>query len=325
MVGWGVKSTCQAGIMSSSPIPSQHGRRVLITGANSGLGLLTAEALAAAGAEVFLACRNPTRAEEARQRVAVAATGPEPRIVQLDLADLDSVAKAADEIATKVDTLDVLVNNAGIMAPPLSHTAQGFETQFGVNHLGHFALTGRLLPLLLAAQTSRVVTVSSGAHLAGWMHWDDLDARRNYFSWTRYGQSKLANLLFTKELARRATEHDTGLVAVAAHPGYAATNLSHNGPANSGTNRFMALATGVTDRFIAQSAEDGVVPQIHAATTLDADPDDYFGPDGLLGQRGKRAKKVGRSTFARNGEDARRLWEVSTESTGVDYAWPEPG
>lgn len=308
--------------MKASPLPDQHGRRALVTGANSGLGLLTAEALAGAGAEVLLACRNPTRAEEARQRVAVAATGAEPRTVALDLADLDSVASAADEVAAEFGTLDILVNNAGVMAPPLSRTVQGFETQFGVNHLGHFALTGRLLPLLLAAPSARVVTVSSGAHLAGWMHWDDLDAERGYFAWTRYGQSKLANLLFTSELARRAHEHGTDLIAVAAHPGYAATNLSHNGPAEGGANRFMQVATGLTDRYIAQSAEDGVVPQIHAATTPDAGPDDYFGPDGLFGQRGKGAKRVGRSVLARRAEDARRLWDVSEDLTGVTYPWP---
>lgn len=303
-------------------VPSQQGRRVLVTGANSGLGVLTAEALAAAGAEVFLACRNPTRAEEARQRVAVHATGAPPQVVSLDLADLDSVEAASRRLATQVDALDTLVNNAGIMAPPLSRTVQGFEMQFGVNHLGHFALTGRLLPLLLAAPAPRVVTVSSGAHLAGWMHWDDLNAERGYFSWARYGQSKLANLLFTSELARRAVAHDTDLVAVAAHPGYAATSLTHNGPAARGANRFMDLATGLTDRYIAQSAEDGAIPQIHAATTPTARPDDYFGPDGLLGQRGKGAKRHGRSGRARRTDDAERLWNLSVELTGVDYPWP---
>lgn len=307
--------------MATPSKPSLAGRRALVTGANSGLGLLTAEALAAAGAEVFLACRNPTRAAEARQRVAVAATGPEPQTVALDLADLDLVEAAAADMVGRVDSLDILVNNAGIMAPPLSRTAQGFETQFGVNHLGHFALTGRLLPLLLAAPASRVVTVSSGAHLAGWMHWDDLDARHGYFSWTRYGQSKLANLLFTSELARRAVDHGTGIVAVAAHPGYAATNLSHNGPGDGGRQRFMDAATRLTDRFFAQSAQDGAIPLIHAATTPDARPDDYFGPDGLFGQRGRHAKRVGRSRPARNTGDARRLWTVSVELTGVDYPW----
>lgn len=309
--------------MTDSTIPDQQGRTVLVTGANSGLGLLTARALAAAGARVLLACRNPDRAARALDEVAEVATGPSPETVALDLADLDSVASAADDVTTRAPVLDVLVNNAGIMAPPLSRTAQGFETQFGVNHLGHFALTGRLLPSLLTAPSSRVVTVSSGMHAAGWMHWDDLDAHGRYFAWTRYGQSKLANLLFTSELARRAVDHGTGLVAVAAHPGYAATNLSHNGPGDGGTNRFMDVATRLTDRFVAQSAEDGVIPQIHAATTPDARPDDFFGPDGFLGQHGKHAKRVGRTALARRADDARRLWEISTEMTGVEYPWPD--
>lgn len=307
--------------MARSTIPDQTGRTALVTGANSGLGLLTAEALATAGARVLLACRNPTRAEAACAQVGRHATGPAPETIALDLADLDSVAAAADTVARRTDSLDILVNNAGIMAPPLSRTVQGFETQFGVNHLGHFALTGRLLGPLLAAPAARVVTVSSGAHQAGWMHWDDLDAHKSYFNWTRYGQSKLANLLFTTELARQAATAQSALVAVAAHPGYAATDLTHNGPGNHGANRFMDTATRLTDRFLAQSAQDGAIPIIHAATTLDAHGDDYFGPDGFLGQRGKGVARVGRSRLARRGMDARRLWETSANLTGVDYDW----
>lgn len=311
--------------MATPTIPDQSGHTALVTGANSGLGLLTATALAEAGARVFLACRNPERAEEALTTVAAVASGPEPRTLPLDLADLDSVAEAACNLAGQTTSLDLLVNNAGIMAPPLSRTVQGFETQFGVNHLGHFALTGHVLGLLLATDQARVVTVSSGAHQAGWMHWDDLGAHNRYFAWTRYGQSKLANLLFTSELARLATEHHTGLVAAAAHPGYAATSLTHNGPGGGGANRFMDVATRLTDRYFAQSAEDGVIPQLHAATASDVQPNDYFGPDGLLGQRGHGAKRVGRSVHARNTQDARRLWEVSTALTGVDYPWATPG
>ena len=162
--------------MTESHLPDQHGRIALITGANSGLGLETARALAGAGATVWLACRNPERAATALEQVATVATGDAPRTVALDLSDLDSVAAAAEEVAGAVDRLDVLVNNAGIMAVPKGRTAQGFESQFGVNHLGHYALTGRLLPTLLAASAPRVVSVSSGAHRAGRMHWDDLDA-----------------------------------------------------------------------------------------------------------------------------------------------------
>lgn len=309
--------------MTGSTIPDLDGRTALVTGANSGLGLLTALALAGAGARVLLGCRNPERAAEALDRVATVATGTDPGIVTLDLADLDSVTAAADDVADRTTGLDILVNNAGIMAPPLSRTAQGFETQFGVNHLGHFALTGRLLPTLLAADAPRVVTVSSTAHTIGRMHWDDLDAHGGYSAWARYGQSKLANLLFTTELARRAADHSTDLIAVAAHPGYAATNLSHNGPGHGGSNRFMDLATRFTDRVFAQSAENGALPQIHAATTPDARGNDYFGPDGPFGARGSGVRRVGRSSHARDALDARRLWKVSTQLTGVDYPWPD--
>lgn len=311
------------GAMSSPTVPDQTDRTALVTGANSGLGLVTAKVLAAAGAQVWLACRDAERARAAQDEVAAQATGPAPRVVALDLADLDSVAAAATEVAASIDRLDLLINNAGIMAPPKSFTAQGFETQFGVNHLGHFALTGRLLDLLVAASAARVVTVSSAGHRAGWMHWDDLDAHKHYNSWTRYGQSKLANLLFTAELARRAAAHDTHLLAVAAHPGYAATSLTHNGPGNRGANRFMDTLTRLGDQLVAQPAEQGAIPILHAATAADVVANDYFGPDGILEQAGKRAKRVGRTRQASDVAAARRLWDLSVELTGVDYSWPE--
>lgn len=309
--------------MTSPAVPDQSGRTAAVTGANSGLGLATARALAAAGARVLLACRNPDRAAAALDEVRAVATGPAPETVPLDLADLDQVARAADDIAERTDALDILVNNAGIMAPPRSTTVQGHETQFGVNHLGHFALTGRLLPVLLAAPRPRVVTVSSGGHRMGWMHWDDLDATKGYSAWLRYGQSKLANLLFTAELARLADRHHTSLVAVAAHPGYAATELTHNGPGDRGANRLMDAVTGLGDRLLAQSAGQGAIPQIHAATAPDVAADDYYGPDGFLEQSGKAAKRVGRSRHANDPEAARRLWRISSELTGVVYAWPD--
>ncbi len=311
--------------MSATSVPDQHGRTVVVTGANSGLGLVTAQRLAAAGARVLLACRNPERAAAALDEVRSVATGADPETVPLDLADLDSVEHAAAQIDERVHTVDILVNNAGIMAPPKSWTAQGFETQFGVNHLGHFALTGRLLPRLLAAEAPRVVTVSSVAHRFGRMHWNDLDARRGYSAWLRYGQSKLANLLFTAELARLADDHRTGLVAVAAHPGYAATALTANGPGNRGANRIMTALTGVGDRFLAQSAEAGAVPQVHAATASDVANGDYFGPDGLFEQFGSGAKRVGTTARARDRATARRLWEISVDLTGVDYDWGASG
>ena len=189
---------------SVADIPDQAGRTVVVTGATSGLGLASAKALAAAGARVLLAARNPAKAEGARDEVAAGATGPEPEVVVLDLADLESVRAGADDIAGRVASLDVLMNNAGVMALPLARTAQGFEMQLGTNHLGHFALTGLLLPQLLAAPAPRVVTTSSNMHKTGRMRWDDLQGERRYRRWPAYGQSKLANLLFTYELDRRA-------------------------------------------------------------------------------------------------------------------------
>lgn len=309
--------------MTEPHLPDQHGRIALITGANSGLGLETALALAGAGATVLLACRNPDRAAAALEQVAAVATGDAPRTVALDLSDLDSVTAAAEHVAASIDHLDVLVNNAGIMAVPKATTAQGFESQFGVNHLGHYALTGHLLPTLLAAPAPRVVSISSGAHRSGKMHWDDLDAAHRYHRWLRYGQSKLANLLFSAELNRQAGLHGTSLIGVAAHPGYAATSLTHNGPGGGGRRRLMARLTHVGDKLFAQSAAAGAQPQIHAATSPDVVGNDYYGPDGFLEQRGKNVKRVGRTGRAADPEAAQRLWGISEEMTGVVYPWPE--
>jgi len=301
-------------------LPDQTGRTVLVTGANSGLGLRTAEALAGAGARVLLACRNAEKANAALESVAARATGAEPEVVALDLADLDAVAAAADAVGSRVERLDVLVNNAGVMAIPQRRTAQGFEMQFGTNHLGHFALTGRVLPLLLAAEAPRVVNVSSGAHRPGRIRWDDPNWHRGrYHRWIAYSQSKLANLLFTSELQRRAAAVGSPLLAVAAHPGYASTNLQAVGPQMSG-NRFMERAMDLANRVFGQSDAMGALPQLYAATMPDVGPDDYWGPDGLLEQRG-HPKRVGRSKAASDPDAARRLWTLSEELTGVTYDW----
>lgn len=310
--------------LMSEVMPDQHGRTVLVTGANSGLGLRTAEALAGAGATVLLACRNPERAEAALDSISSIATGDAPRTIALDLADLESVAAAAAKVVDTVDHLDVLVNNAGIMAVSRSLTRQSFESQFGVNHLGHFALTGQVLPTLLAAPAARVVTVSSTAHRIGKMHWDDLSAEAGYRRWPRYAQSKLANLLFTAELNCQAGIHHTFLIAVAAHPGYAATNLTANGPSDNGARRLTSLVTSLGDRLIAQSDVAGARPQIHAATTTDVIGNDYFGPNGPMEQRGRGVKRVPRSGRAADSDAAATLWKVSEELTGVTYDWPDP-
>jgi NAD(P)-dependent dehydrogenase (short-subunit alcohol dehydrogenase family) len=305
---------------TAADIPDQSGRTVLVTGANSGLGLRTAEALAARGGHVLLGCRDPGRGEAARSTVAAAANGPAPELVPLDLADLASVRDAADAVAGAVDRLHVLVNNAGVMAVPLRRTVDGFELQFATNHLGHFALTGLLLPALLRAEGPRVVTVSSNAHRMGRNDWSDPNwERRRYLKWPAYGQSKLANLLFTRELTRRANEADSSLVAVAAHPGNSATHLLAASTDASG-RRAVGQVMNWGNRLIAQPDSAGALPQLYAATMPDVVPGEYFGPDRLFQLRG-HPTRVGSSAAARDDEAARRLWQLSEELTGVTYAF----
>jgi NAD(P)-dependent dehydrogenase (short-subunit alcohol dehydrogenase family) len=304
---------------TTTDIPDQTGRTILITGANSGLGLRSAEALAGAGARVLMACRNMQKAAEARTSVAAKATGPEPEVVALDLSDLTSVEACADRLTDDLDHIDVLMNNAGVMAVPLSRTPQGFEMQFGTNHLGHFALTGRLLPLLRQAPAARVITVSSFGHKPGRIRWDDPNWETGrYHAWPAYFQTKLANLLFTAELERQAREAMSSLLAAAAHPGYAATNLSASGPGSSG--RIMHFGAEMTDRLLGQPDHKGALPQIYAATMPDVGGNDYWGPDGFLEQRGY-PKKVGRTNRASDADAARRLWKLSEDLTGVTYDW----
>jgi NAD(P)-dependent dehydrogenase (short-subunit alcohol dehydrogenase family) len=304
---------------TAADIPDQAGRTAVVTGATSGLGLASARSLAAAGARVLLAARNPSKAEGARDEVAAVATGPDPEVIVLDLADLESVRAGAADIAERAPSLDVLMNNAGVMALPLARTAQGFEMQLGTNHLGHFALTGLLLPQLLAAPASRVVTTSSNMHKTGRMRWDDLQGERRYRRWPAYGQSKLANLLFTYELDRRARAEDATLVAAAAHPGYAATHLQAAAPEASG-RALVGQVMELGNSLFAQPAEAGALPQLYAATMPDVRGGDYFGPDGLAEMRGAPVR-VTSTRRARDREAAARLWEVSERLTGVSYDW----
>jgi protochlorophyllide reductase len=303
---------------TAADIPDQSGRTVLVTGANSGLGLRTAEALAHKGAHVLMGCRDATRGEAARSDVTTSATGPAPEVVPLDLADLGSVREAAQSVAGAVERLDVLVNNAGVMAMPLRRTADGFELQFATNHLGHYALTGLLLPALLRAKGPRVVTVSSNGHRMGRNDWSDPNwERRRYLKWPAYGQSKLANLLFTRELARRAHETGSSLVAVAAHPGNSATHLLAASTDASG-RRLVGQLMNWGNQLIAQPDSAGALPQLYAATMPDVIPGEYFGPDRLFQLRG-HPTRVGSSAAARDDEAARRLWQLSEELTGVAY------
>jgi len=303
---------------TAGDIPDQTGRTALVTGANSGLGFATSAALAGKGARVLMACRSPERAEAALERLRTRVPGAAVELVALDLASLASVHQAADDAAARTARLDLLVCNAGVMAVPRGHTADGFETQLGTNHLGHFALTGRLLPLLLAAPAPRVVVVSSGAHRAGRITFDDLMGERSYGRWKAYGQSKLANLLFVLELAHRATAAGLPLVAAAAHPGYAATGLQSGQGA-----RLLERLMQVGNAVLAQSAEAGALPSLYAATATDVRSGDYYGPS-LAELRGA-PKKVGRSAAARDDAVARQLWQESERLTGVTYdALPAP-
>ncbi len=274
---------------------------MIVTGANSGIGLAAATELARAGARVVLAVRTTAKGD-----AAAAAMPGSTEVRRLDLASLDSVREFA---AAWEGPIDVLINNAGVMVPPLSRTAEGFELQFGTNHLGHFALTN----LLLERITDRVVNVASGAHKMGSIDFEDLNwERKGYKRWPAYGQSKLANLLFTSELQRRLSAAGSQVIATAAHPGYAATNLqSHS--SQPAMDLFMKLG----NRLLAQSLEDGALPTLYAATA-EIPGDSYVGPDGLGEMRG-RPKLVGRSKAARDEAVARRLWEVSEELTGVSF------
>jgi NAD(P)-dependent dehydrogenase (short-subunit alcohol dehydrogenase family) len=281
--------------------------------------LRSAEALAAAGARVLLACRNATKAAEALDTVNARAVAEPASVVSLDLSDLSSIEAAAREVGERVGHLDVLMNNAGVMAIPLRRTADDFEMQFGTNHLGHFALTGRLLPLLLAADAPRVVTTSSQAHRIGKIRWDDVQWRNRYSKWGAYGQSKLANLLFAFELHRRATREGTALVSVAAHPGYASTHLQAAGP-EMARSPLMARAMVLGNRILAQSDAEGALPQLYAATMPGVAGGEYYGPDGLFEMQGA-PELVRTKAAARDVGAAERLWELSEKATGVTYDW----
>jgi NAD(P)-dependent dehydrogenase (short-subunit alcohol dehydrogenase family) len=300
---------------STADMPSLAGRRAIVTGANSGLGLITARELARAGAEVVLACRNLEKGRTALGLVAGAAAGPDPVLEPLDLASLDSVREFAGRVCGDGARVDLLVNNAGVMAPPRRETADGFESQFGTNHLGHFALTGLLLDAVGGAPDPRVVTLSSGAHRMGRIRFDDLQYRRRYNNWLAYGQSKLANLMFGIELGRRAAAAGSPLRSLIAHPGYSATNLQFAGPAHIWEKAPMA----VLNRIYAQSAEMGALPTLYAAVE-DLPSGTFVGPDGLFEGRGHPHIVTGAGR-AYDEPAAARLWDVSEQLTGVHYAF----
>jgi NAD(P)-dependent dehydrogenase (short-subunit alcohol dehydrogenase family) len=294
-------------------IPNQTGKRAVVTGANSGIGFRTAVALARAGARVVLTARDSVKGGDALRRLLAEVPEADAELGALDLADLSSVRRFAGEIVDR--PLDVLINNAGVMAVPESRTKDGFEMQFGTNHLGHFALTN----LLLDRVTGRVVSVASGAHRLGAIQFDDINWERpgSYHRWRAYGQSKLANLLFTAELQRRLEAAGSAVIATAAHPGWSATHLQQR-TGSSLQNGIMRIG----NRIFAQSDEMGALPTLYAATA-DVPGNSYAGPAGFQEMRGT-PRLVDRSDRAKDAAVARRLWDLSEELTGVRFPLPAP-
>ena len=298
---------------SAADIPNQQGRIALITGANSGLGLETARALKRCRATVVLACRSPRKAELAKQELLQERDGGAVDLVDLDLADLTSVQQAAATVGERYGCLDLLINNAGVMAPPRRTTAQGHELQFGVNHLGHMALTQALLPLLQNRPDPRVVTVTSGAQYFGKIRWDDPSWSKSYDRYGAYGQSKLANVMFALELDARLREQGSPIRSLAAHPGIARTELQPTAIASVG-NRFEALAYRLMDPLF-QSAGMGALPQLHAATAATAQGGEHYGPEQIGGLRGEPAL-CSVAPAASQPAERQRLWSLSEQLIG---------
>lgn len=305
----------------SEQIASQSGKRVVITGSNSGIGFEAARVLAKKGANLVLAVRNLDKGDAAAEDLEAEIPGVKVDVMQLDLADLDSVHQFADDYRGRFDKLDILINNAGIMVPPYRETKDGFELQFGTNHLGHFALTGRLLEVLLATDKSRVVVVSSSAHTRGEINFDDLNFKQqSYRRFAAYGQSKLANLLFAYELQRRLESIHSSTICVACHPGFAATNLT---AAGMGLGKsWIGKSVGGFANVFAQSAGMGALPTLYAATEPSLEGGEYIGPTSRTGRNSMRGHPgiVTSNQRSLDADVAKRLWEVSEDLTGVHFS-----
>jgi NAD(P)-dependent dehydrogenase (short-subunit alcohol dehydrogenase family) len=301
---------------TTKQIPSQEGKTALVTGANSGIGYQAALELARHGAHVLLGCRSAEKGMAALERLQREAPGSSAEVVALDMASLDSIRAFAAAFASRGTALDLLINNAGVMALPTRElTTDGFERQFGTNHLGHFALTGLLIPQLLAARMPRVVTVASLAHRSGKIDFDNLQSEKNYKPWDAYGESKLANILFANELQRRALEAGSRLVSIPVHPGVSVTNIIANGPGVKGPKM---IVTKLLAPIIMQPDAAGALPTLYAATAPEAKGGEYIGPDGFMEMKGSPVVVQPRPQ-GRDQDVAKRLWTASEELTAVTY------
>jgi NAD(P)-dependent dehydrogenase (short-subunit alcohol dehydrogenase family) len=297
---------------TAADVPDQKGRTAVVTGANTGIGFEAAAVLAQRGAVTVLACRDTGKGERAAARLSAATPDVAVSVVRLDLGSLDSIRAAAEQIRAGHERIDLLINNAGVMMPPHGTTSDGFELQFGTNHLGHFALTGLLLDRMLPVAGSRVVTVSSNGHRAGRVNFDDLQSERRYSRVRAYGQSKLANLMFTYELERRLRAAEAATIAVAAHPGTAHTELTRHLPG------LLQTAQAVAGGVFTQSATMGALPTLRAATDPAVRGGDYYGPSGW-GQMTGYPVQVSSSSRSHDEAAQQRLWAESERLTGVTY------
>jgi NAD(P)-dependent dehydrogenase (short-subunit alcohol dehydrogenase family) len=301
---------------TTADIPALNGKTALITGANSGIGFQAALELARHGAHVILACRNAEKGTAALARLQAEVPGSSAEVVSLDVSSIADVKRFAAEFLAKGQTLDLLINNAGVMALPTREvTPEGFERQFATNHLGHFALTGLLIPSLLAAPAPRVVTVASIAHRTGKIEFDNLQGERKYNPREAYNRTKLANILFARELEKRARAAGSKLVSIPVHPGVSRTNIIENGMKPTG---LQALVIGAVASLVMQSDAAGALPTLYAATSPNARGGEYIGPDGFLGIKGSPTVEQPKPQ-ALDEAVAARLWEVSEQLTGVVY------
>lgn len=300
------------GKWTAEDIPNQDGKVAIVTGSSSGIGFEAARVLASKGSTVVIAVRNMEKGKTAAEKIAKNFKDADLHILELDLADLQSVKNFAETFKDEYSRLDLLINNAGVMVPPYSKTKDGFELQFGTNHLGHFALTGHLLDILINTENSRIVNVSSTAHKYGNIDFDDLNwENRKYKPWNAYGDSKIANLYFTYELDRKLKENNLSVITTAAHPGWTATELQRN----SGLADFL-------NNFFAQGIEIGTLPTLRAAFDEEATGGEYYGPKGFMEMRGYPVK-VKSNDLSKDEKVAEKLWEVSEELTDVGYVFGE--